>query len=126
MLVQAAWLAAPSTGSDNPVGLLLPFAVLILIFYFLLIRPQSRQRHKSQEMLASLKTGDRVVTNGGVLGTIVGFGSNTVQLQVTSQVKIEVLRSAIASLQQDEIGAAKKGSETVAAQEASGGGKERK
>ncbi len=128
ILVPAGWLAAPSGGS-NPVSLLLPFAVLILIFYFLLIRPQSRQRHKTQEMLSSLKTGDRVVTNGGVLGTIVGFGSNTVQLQVAQQVRIDVLRSGIASLQQDEAGAPKKGQESLAVQEASsggGGGKDRK
>lgn len=100
ILIQAAWLAAP--GSENPLGILLPFAVLILIFYFLLIRPQSRQRRKTQEMLANLKTGDRVITNGGVLGTIVGFGNNIVQLQISNQVKIEVVRTAIASLQRDE------------------------
>lgn len=100
-LIQAAWLAA-SSGSENPLGILLPFAVLILIFYFLLIRPQSRQRRKTQDMLANLKTGDRVITNGGVLGTIVGFGNNIVQLQIASQVKIEVVRTAIASLQRDE------------------------
>ena len=124
ILIQAVWLAAPS--SENPLGVLLPFAVLILIFYFLLIRPQSRQRHKTQEMLATLKTGDRVVTNGGILGTIVGFGNNVIQLQVSNQLKIEVLRTAIASLQKDEIAASKKGLESGAVEEGSASGKDRK
>jgi len=122
---QAVWLAAQPSGSENPLGVLLPFAVLILIFYFLLIRPQSRQRRKTQEMLANLKTGDRVITNGGLLGTITGFGNNTVQLQVTSQVKLEVLRTAIASLQRDE-STAKKSQESGAPEEAAAAGKDRK
>ncbi len=80
----------------------LPFVLIFGIFYFLLIRPQQVQRRKLQEMLANLKTGDRVVTSGGIYGTITGFRDSTVQLQVASQVKIDVARSAITGLQQDE------------------------
>jgi len=126
ILIQAVWLAASPSGPENPLGVLLPFAVLILIFYFLLIRPQSRQRRKTQDMLANLKTGDRVITNGGLLGTIAGFGDNTIQLQVTSQIRLEVLRTAIASLQRDESAAAKKGLESGAPEAASAAGKDRK
>jgi len=87
---------------------LLPFVLIFGIFYFLLILPQQRQRRKVQDMLANLKTGDRVITNGGIYGTIVGFrDSNVVQLQVASQLKIDVARSAIASLQLTESEAAK-------------------
>ena len=79
---------------------LLPFVLIFGIFYFLLILPQQRQRRKLQDMLANLKTGDRVLTSGGVYGTIVGFkDASVVQLQVTSQVKLEVARSAITGLQ---------------------------
>jgi len=79
---------------------LLPFVLIFGIFYFLLILPQQRQRRRTQEMLANLKTGDRVVTSGGIYGTIVGFrDSSVVHLQVASQVKIEVARSAISGLQ---------------------------
>lgn len=82
---------------------LLPFVLIFGIFYFLLILPQQRQRRKLQDMLASLKTGDRVLTSGGVYGTIVGFkDARVVQLQVTSQVKLEVARSAITGLQSAE------------------------
>lgn len=88
---------------------LLPFILIFGIFYFLLIRPQQVQRRKTQEMLANLKTGDRVVTSGGIYGTIVSFRDNIVQLQVASQVKIDVARSAITGLQPDEAeGAAKR------------------
>ena len=79
---------------------LLPFVLIFGIFYFLLILPQQRQRRKVQDMLASLKTGDRVLTSGGVYGTIVDFkGADVVLLQVASQVKLEVARSAITGLQ---------------------------
>ncbi len=81
---------------------LLPFVLIFGIFYFLLIRPQQIQRRKTQEMLASLKTGDRVVTSGGIYGTITSFRDNIVQLQVASQVKIDVARSAITGVQTDE------------------------
>lgn len=66
------------------------------------------QRRKLQEMLSNLKTGDKVVTSGGVYGTITGFRDNVVQLQVASQVKIDVARSAITSIQPDEAEAATK------------------
>jgi preprotein translocase subunit YajC len=86
---------------------LLPFVLIFGIFYFLLILPQQRQRKKVQEMLASLKTGDRVVTNGGIYGTMVGFRSTeVVQLQVANQVKLDVARSAISGLQPTEAEAA--------------------
>ena len=86
----------------GPLTQLLPFVLIFGIFYFLLIRPQQVQRRKKQEMLANLKTGDRVVTSGGIYGTISGFRDNIVQLQVASQVKLDVARSAITGVQEDE------------------------
>ncbi len=78
------------------------FAPLFAIWYFLVIRPQSQQRRKLQDMLANLKTGDRVATSGGIYGTIVGFREGTVQLQIASQVKVEMARSAITSIVTEE------------------------
>jgi preprotein translocase subunit YajC len=72
---------------------------LFVIWYFLVIMPQQRQRKRTQEMLGNLKTGDKVLTSGGVYGTIAGFRGEIVQLQIASQVKIEVARSAITALQ---------------------------
>lgn len=102
LLVNPPVLAADS-GAGWGLAQLLPFILIFGIFYFLLILPQQRQRRKIQEMLANLKTGDRVITSGGIYGTIVGFrDSGVVQLQVASQVKLDVARSAIAGLQATE------------------------
>ncbi len=82
--------------------LLMPLVLIILIFYFLVFRPQQQQRRKMQDLLANLKTGDRVLTTGGIYGTIVGFRDSVVQLQVANQVKIDVARSAISGLASEE------------------------
>lgn len=73
-----------------------------MIWYLLVILPQQRQKKKAQEMLASLKTGDRVLTTGGLYGTIMGFRDGVVQLQVAKEVKVDVARAAITSLQTAE------------------------
>jgi preprotein translocase subunit YajC len=71
----------------------------MVIFYFLMILPAQRRQKKTAEMLNNLKTGDKVITNGGIYGTIVGLESDSVLLRVAEQVKIKVSRSAIAGLQ---------------------------
>lgn len=90
--------ADPGTGGTLTQFFFL-FAPLLVIWYLLVILPQQRQRRKTQEMLASLKTGDRVLTSGGIYGTIVGFQNEVVQLQVANQVKIDVARSAVSGVQ---------------------------
>jgi preprotein translocase subunit YajC len=87
---------------------LLLFAPLFAIWYFLVIRPQQQQRKKLQQMLGNLKTGDRVVTSGGIYGTIVGFRNGVVQLQIANQVKVELARSAITGLASEETQASSK------------------
>lgn len=88
--------------------MLLFIGPIFAIWYFLVIRPQQQQRRKIQDMLANLKTGDRVVTTGGIYGTVVAFRNGIVQLQVASQVKIDVARTAITGLVADEVDAAEK------------------
>ncbi len=73
--------------------------VILVIFYFLLILPAQRQRKRQSQMLAALKTGDKVITSGGIYGTIVGLRDEVVQLRIADQVRIEVSRSAIAAHQ---------------------------
>lgn len=77
----------------------LPLVVIMVIFYVLLIMPAQRRQKKTQAMLSALKTGDKVVTNGGLYGTIVGVENEAVQLRIAEQVKVKVSRSAIAGLQ---------------------------
>ncbi len=104
-LIPSIFIAAASPGGSGQItGFLLLFGPIILIWWFLVLRPQSKNRQKTQAMLAELKTGDKVVTNGGMLGTVVGFRDSVVQLQVASQVKVDVLRSSIAGLQAEPSG----------------------
>ena len=107
-----AMMLAAAPGSGQALVGLLPFLLIFVVFYFLLILPQQRQRRKTQEMLSNLKTGDRVVTTGGLYGTVAGFRDTVVQLQVTSQVRVDVARTAIAGLQPDESNGSSKAGES--------------
>jgi len=71
------------------------FAAIFAIFYFLLIRPQQRQKRDRELMLAKVKKGDRVVTASGMHGTVAGVNEHTVTLRVADQVRLEFDRSAI-------------------------------
>ena len=77
----------------------LPLVLIMVIFYVLLILPAQRRQKKTQAMLIALKTGDKVVTTGGLYGTIVGLDGEAVQLRIADQVKVKVARSAIAGVQ---------------------------
>ncbi len=87
---------------DQPSALvtLLPIVLLVLIFYFLLYRPTRKRQKYLEALVASLKNGDKVITNGGIYGTVAGIKDHTVLLKISDQSKIEVAKSAIAALQQ--------------------------
>ena len=102
MFVNPILLAADPGTTGALTQLLFFFAPLFAIWYFLVLRPQSQQRKKLHEMLESLKSGDRVVTSGGIYGTIVGFRDGVVQLQIANQVKVDVARSAITGMVTEE------------------------
>ncbi len=91
----------PGGGGGGGGGLtaLLPFILIIFIFYLLLLRPQQKKQRKHQEMLSSLRKGDRVLTSGGMFGVVVGINDkkNIVVLKVAENVKIEFQKSAIAA-----------------------------
>jgi preprotein translocase subunit YajC len=78
---------------------LLPILLIIGIFYLLIYRPMRRRQRAVETMIAGLKNGDKVITNGGVYGTVAGVKENTVLLKVADQVKIEVAKASISSLQ---------------------------
>jgi len=77
----------------------LPLAIIMVIFYVLLILPAQRRQKKTQAMLDALKTGDKVVTSGGIYGTIVALEGEAVQLRIADQVKVKVARSAVSGVQ---------------------------
>jgi preprotein translocase subunit YajC len=78
----------------------IPFILVIGIFYFLIIRPQSKKRKETEKMLSELKKGDKVVTIGGLHGTIQSVKESTVILKVDDNVKLEFLRSSISTIVQ--------------------------
>ncbi|MDI7268046.1 MAG: preprotein translocase subunit YajC [Myxococcota bacterium] len=75
---------------------ILMLAVMFAIFYFLLIRPQQKKAREHQELLKRIQRGDKVITNGGILGTVTGIDDKWVVLEVSEKVRIKVLRSHIA------------------------------
>ena len=77
---------------------ILPIAAIFLVFYFLVIAPASKQRKKTQEMLSSLKKGDRVVTSGGIYGTVQGVEADVIYLKIAENVKVKVSRSAVTNI----------------------------
>jgi preprotein translocase subunit YajC len=77
---------------------ILPIAAIFLVFYFLVIAPANKQKRKTQEMLNSLKKGDRVVTSGGIYGTVQGVEPEVVYLKIADNVKVKVSRSAISGV----------------------------
>jgi preprotein translocase subunit YajC len=101
--VAAALLLQTSGGSG--LVMFLPLVGIFAVFYVLLILPQQRKQKKWQEMLGQLKTGDRVVTSGGIRGIIIALRDDYVHLRIApDNLKIEVARSAIVSMSAEEKG----------------------
>ena len=105
-MIDLAYARGPSplAGGSGPGALLIQMAPIVLvlgIFFFLVIRPQQRERQKREHMLSSLKKGDRVITSGGLIGTIVNLGDQTVVLKIADSVRVECLRSAVTGLRDE-------------------------
>ena len=101
LVLVASTARAMGTGGNQQGGGLagfLPLIAIVVIFYFLLIRPQTKRQREHKTMLTTLRKGDKVVTNSGMYGTIVGMDEkeNKVVLKVAENVKIEFLKSSIA------------------------------
>ena len=91
--------ASSMSTSSSLVGSLLPFLLIIVIFYFFLIRPQNKKQKETQKMLDALKKGDKVITIGGIHGTVSSVKENTVIVKVDDDVKLEFNRTAISSVE---------------------------
>ncbi len=86
------------TPTPNPLVNLAPIAAIFVIFYFLLIRPQQKQQKEHENMLKRLEAGDKILTTGGLYGTIVGFKGDDLEVQFAQNVKLTVARSAVSRL----------------------------
>jgi preprotein translocase subunit YajC len=87
-----------SGGATAAIVNFLPIVAIGLVFYFLVIGPANKQRKKQQEMLTTLKKGDRVLTTGGIYGTIQGVEPDAVYLKIAENVKVKVARSAVSGV----------------------------
>jgi preprotein translocase subunit YajC len=104
-------MAAPSQGAPSALVQLMPFALVLAIFYFIILMPMKRRQQKVATFLASLKEGDKVVTSGGIYGTITKVGDQALQLQIAERVRIDVSKNAIVGYQgQDPVAADGSGS----------------
>ena len=82
-------IGAPADGQANPVAMFLPLILIFIVFYFFIIRPQKKKEDQRKQMIEAVKKGDKIVTIGGVHGTV---------MQVDSNTKLRVEKSAIASI----------------------------
>jgi preprotein translocase subunit YajC len=93
-------LAQQTQPAGRPQGSLftamIPFILVFVIFYFLLIRPQRTKQKRHQQMVEQLKSGDKVITAGGIHGTVMGVQKDKIELKIASNVKIDVSKNSIA------------------------------
>ena len=96
ILIQNAW--TQDGGGGDPFLSFLPLILIFVIFYFILIRPQTKKQKEHQEMIDSLEVGNEVVTAGGILGKIREMNEQYVQLEISENVNIKIQRQTISSL----------------------------
>jgi preprotein translocase subunit YajC len=92
-------MAAPPDQQVSPLVQLIPFALVLAIFYFVILLPMRRKQKKVETFLSALKVGDKVITSGGMYGSIVKLGERSVQLQIAPNVRVDVARTAIVGYQ---------------------------
>jgi preprotein translocase subunit YajC len=82
-------------GAANPLQMLLPFVLVFVIFYFLIIMPQRKKQKKHLELVDNLKAGDRIITTAGIFGTVMGVQKDLIELKVSSNTNIKITKSAV-------------------------------
>ena len=97
LLISDAWAQAGGGGGSSMFSML-PLALIFVLFYFLLIRPQQKKKKEHKDMVAAMKVGDEVATNGGLLGKVTDLDDNLVTLDVAMGVNFQVQRHAIAQM----------------------------
>ena len=93
-------LASPGAEQPNLIVQFLPFILIFGVFYFLVFAPMRKKQRKHSEMLSGLKNGQRVVTSGGIHGTVMGVTDDVIELRIADQVRIKVTKSAVSTVQQ--------------------------
>ena len=97
--VQTVLFAMASSGQPSSLTQFVPFALILAIFYFLILLPMKRRQGKIQAFQSGLKVGDNVVTTSGIYGQITRLNDKSVQLQIADKVRIEIARAAVGGYQ---------------------------
>ena len=92
-------MGTPQQGAPSAWVQLMPFVLVVGIFYFVILLPMKRRQQKVQAFLAELKVGDRIVTSGGLYGTITRLSDSSIQVQVADKVRVEMSRNAVVGYQ---------------------------
>lgn len=96
--ISDAWAQAAPQGPSDSLISFLPLILIFVVFYFLLIRPQSKKAKEHRKMVGALAKGDEVVTNGGLLGKITTIGDSFVEVEIADGMRVKIQRQAIANL----------------------------
>lgn len=102
-MISSAYAMGQTGGAGGAGGIagFLPIIILFAIFYFLLIRPQQKKAKEHREMIANLKKGTRIITSGGIYGTILSIDDTTIGLEIAEKVKIKISRGNVAAVISD-------------------------
>ena len=95
MLVTPAYAQASPVGGDSILLQLLPFILIFVIMYFLILRPQQRRAREHQELVKNLRRGDTVITSGGLLGKVTKVDDEYVEVEIAQGVKVKVVKSML-------------------------------
>ena len=90
--------SAGEASSQSPFFQFIPLILILVVFWFLIIRPQQKKQKEHMRMVGSLQKGDQVVTNGGIFGTITKVGEDRITLEVASKVNIQIERQQVARM----------------------------
>ena len=106
-VLDTAWqfvlgMGTPQQGAPGLISTLIPMVLILGIFYFVMVLPMRKRQQKVQAFLQALKVGDRVVTSGGIYGSITRVNDQSIQLQIANNVRVEVSRAAIVGYQGQE------------------------
>jgi preprotein translocase subunit YajC len=106
-MIEIILMAGPASSeggsAPNPLLSMLPFVLIFVLFYVLFIIPKQKEQKKHQQMLQSLKKGDRVLTSGGMYGTVIGVKENIVVLKIAENVKAEFQMSSVQGVMTKEL-----------------------
>ena len=102
-LIDAAHaMGAPAEGGGNPIASLLPFVLMFVVLYLLILRPQMKKQKNQQKMIDELEKGDDVVTSGGIHGSIANIKDDVIVVKIADNVKVELSRAAVSRVKNKE------------------------